>query len=115
MKRSEIWRINLDPTVGAEIKKKRPVVIVNDDRIGKLPLKIVCPVTDWKPHYAKAPWMVKIVPDSSNGLDKESTVDTFQVRSVSIKRFIEKIGILSKEKMDEITDSLAVVFKIGEN
>ncbi len=115
MKRSEIWRISLDPTVGAEIKKRRPVVIVNDDRIGKLPLKIVAPITDWKPHYAKAPWMVNISPNSANGLDKRSAVDTFQVRSVSIQRFIEKVGILSLEEMEAITDSLAVVFKIVED
>lgn len=113
MKRGEIWRINLDPTVGAEIKKRRPVVIVNDDRIGKLPLKIVAPVTDWKPHYVKAPWMVNISPNSFNGLDKRSAVDTFQIRSVSIQRFIEKVGILSIEEMEAITDSLAVVLKIG--
>lgn len=43
MKQSEIWIINLDPASGAEIKKSRPVVIVivNDDSLGKLPLKIV--------------------------------------------------------------------------
>lgn len=39
MRRGEVWLINLDPTVGAEIKKTRPAVIVNDDAIGILPLK----------------------------------------------------------------------------
>ncbi len=34
MKQGEIWEINLSPTVGAEIKKKRPAVIINDDAIG---------------------------------------------------------------------------------
>lgn len=42
MKRGEIWLINLDPTVGAEIRKSRPAVIVNDDALGKLPLKLLC-------------------------------------------------------------------------
>lgn len=37
MCRGEIWWINLDPTVGAEIKKKRPAVIVSQDAIGILP------------------------------------------------------------------------------
>ena len=37
MVRGEIWLINLSPTVGAEISKTRPAVIVNDDTIGKLP------------------------------------------------------------------------------
>ena len=38
MQRGEIWLINLDPTIGAEIKKTRPAVIVSDDAIGILPL-----------------------------------------------------------------------------
>jgi hypothetical protein len=37
MGRGEVWLINLDPTVGAEIKKTRPAVIVNDDAVGILP------------------------------------------------------------------------------
>lgn len=41
MKQGEIWLINLDPTLGAEIKKTRPAVIVNDDTLGRLPLKII--------------------------------------------------------------------------
>jgi mRNA interferase MazF len=43
MKQGEIWLINLDPTVGAEIRKTRPAIIVNDDTLGKLPLKIIFP------------------------------------------------------------------------
>ena len=46
MKQGEIWLINLDPTVGAEIKKTRLAIIVNDNALGKLPLKIIVPVTD---------------------------------------------------------------------
>ena len=37
MKQGEVWLINLDPTVGSEIKKTRPAVIVSDDALGKLP------------------------------------------------------------------------------
>jgi mRNA interferase MazF len=60
MRRGEIWRINLDPTVGAEIMKTRPAVIVSDDAIGVLPLKVIVPITDWKDRYAVAPWMVRL-------------------------------------------------------
>ena len=38
MRRDEVWLINSEPTVGAEIEKTRPVVIVNHDAIGILPL-----------------------------------------------------------------------------
>ena len=63
-KRGEIWLVNLDPTVGAEIQKRlapvgfpdaksetrqtRPAIIISSDYIGKLPLKLVVPITDWK-------------------------------------------------------------------
>lgn len=48
MKQGEVWLINLDPTVGSEIKKTRPGIIVNDNTLGKLPLKVIVPLTDWK-------------------------------------------------------------------
>ena len=52
MKQGEIWSVNLDPTLGAEIRKTRPIIIVNDDAVGRLPLKIIVPLTDRKAHYA---------------------------------------------------------------
>ena len=73
MKQGEIWLINLDLTIGAEIKKTRPAIIVNDNAIGKLPLKIIVPLTDWKDKYEIAPWMVKIEPDKKNKLTKTSS------------------------------------------
>lgn len=83
MKQSEIWLINLDPTIGYEIKKTRPAVIVNDNSLGKLPLKIIVPVTDWKEKYKIAPWLVYVNPANMNILTKESAVDCFQIRSIS--------------------------------
>ena len=44
MLKGDVWLINLDPTIGAEIKKTRPAVIVSEDAIGVLPLKVVVPV-----------------------------------------------------------------------
>ena len=46
MKQGEIWLISLDPAIGAEIKKTRPAVVVNNNALGKLPLKIIVPITD---------------------------------------------------------------------
>jgi mRNA interferase MazF len=60
MRRGEVWLIDLSPTVGAEMRKRRPAVIVNDDQVGILPLKIIAPITDWKPHYGQAPWMIRV-------------------------------------------------------
>jgi len=112
MRRGEVWLINLDPTVGAEIRKTRPAIIVSDDAIGILPLKIIVPVTDWKDHYAVAPWMVKLDSDSRNGLAKPSAADSFQVRSVARERFVQQIGKISDHHLRQIVEALALVLKI---
>ena len=112
MKRSEIWLVNLDPAIGSEIKKKRPAIIVNDDEIGILPLKVIVPVADWKDRYNVAAWMVKIDPDKINSLDKASAADCFQVRSVSEIRLIKKIGSIDHFTMQKITVALSKVLKI---
>ena len=112
MRRGEVWLINLDPTVGAEIKKTRPAVIVNDDAIGILPLKVIVPITEWRDRYAVAPWLVRLEPDAENGLDKPSAADAFQVRSVAQERFVRRLGRLSDTAMQEITKALAVVLSI---
>ena len=112
MKQGEIWLISLDPTIGAEIKKTRPAVVVNDNSLGKLPLKIVVPITDWKDRYEIAHWMIKIEPNLKNGLKKDSTADCFQVRSLSQERFVKKIGNISGIVMDEIKIGLSKVLSI---
>src|SRR6476469_7404013 len=86
--RGEIWLVNLDPTVGAEIRKTRPVIVVNSDAIGALPIKLVAPLTEWKDHLARNVWHVKIMPDDRNGLSKPSAVDTLQLRGVDTQRFV---------------------------
>ncbi len=114
MKQGEIWLINLAPTIGAEIKKTRPAIIVNDNAVGKLPLKIIVPLTDWKDKYEIAPWMVKIKPDGKNKLTKTSSADCFQIRYLSEKRFVKKIGTIEQDILDEIKDSLSKVLSISE-
>jgi mRNA interferase MazF len=92
LKQGEIWEINLNPAIGAEIKKTRPCIIVSDDAMGILPLKIIAPITDWKEHYRDYPWMVQINPNRDNGLSKTSSIDYFQLPSISIERMLCKIG-----------------------
>jgi mRNA interferase MazF len=112
MRRGEVWLINLDPTIGAEIRKTRPAVIVNDDAIGILPLRVIVPITDWKERYAIAPWMVKLEATAEHGLAKDSAADAFQVRSVSQMRFVRRLGQLADVEMQQITGALAIVLKI---
>ena len=113
MKQGEIWLIDLTPTVGAEMNKTRPAVIVNDDQLGKLPLKIIAPITDWKAHYNVAPWMIAINPSIQNGLIKKSSIDCFQVRSVSKDRFIKRIGYITVHEISQVQEGIVKV--IGYN
>jgi mRNA interferase MazF len=112
MKQGEIWLISLDPTIGAEIKKTRPAIVVNDNSLGKLPLKIIVPLTDWKPAYELAPWMVKILPDHLNRLSKTSSADCFQIRSISESRVIKKVGQVGSSSLQELQEALAKVLSI---
>lgn len=109
MRKGEVWLINLDPTIGAEIQKTRPAVIVNDDAIGILPLRVIVPVTDWKERYAIAPWLVRIDPDPSNGLVKPSAADAFQIRSVSQARFVNRLGKISSQHLLQILKAIQTV------
>jgi len=113
MRRGEVWLINLDPTVGSEIKKTRPAVIVNDDAIGLLPLRVIVPITAWQERYAVAPWMIRLDPDPENGLDKPSAADAFQVRSVSQSRFVRRLGSISAQALQDVTRALATVLSIS--
>jgi mRNA interferase MazF len=112
MKQGNIWLINLDPTIGAEIKKTRPAIIVNDNLMGKLPLKIIVPLTDWKEKYKIAPWMIKIEANSKNGLTKDSSADCFQIRSISERRFVKKIGKISSHELEMIQLGISKVLSI---
>jgi len=114
MKQNEVWLINLDPTIGAEINKTRPAIIVSDDSLGKLPLRVIVPVTDWKDRYEIAPWMVKIEPNSKNGLIKRSSADCFQIRSISNERFFKRLGIISEAIQENIKIGLSKVLSIED-
>jgi mRNA interferase MazF len=109
MLKGEIWLINLDPTIGAEIRKTRPAVIVSENAIGVLPLRVIVPITDWKERYSVAPWMVAITPDTLNGLAKTSATDAFQVRSVSQERFVQHIGTLNDVQISQILKAIQIV------
>ena len=87
-RRGDVWLVSFDPTVGAEIRKVRPAVVVTAAGVGRLPFQIVVPLTDWKPHYVNASWFVAPPATAANGLSKDSGADAFQVKSVSENRFV---------------------------
>lgn len=111
MRRGEIWTLNLDPTVGAEIKKTRPVVIISSDNIGVLPLRVIVPITEWKDRYRISDWMVRIQPSSTNGLEKDSCADCLQIRSVSTDRFVRRMGYIIDREIEQICAAVSLVIE----
>lgn len=92
IEQGEVWLIEFYPKVGSEIAKRRPGLVVSHNAIGRLPLKTVVPITDWKPTYEAYPWMIKIKSDGINGLSKLSAIDCFQIKNLSHERFVHKLG-----------------------
>ncbi len=88
--RGDVWRIRFDPAEGDEIKKIRTAVVVSGNAIGKLL------------------WFIRLVPTPTNGLTKESGADTFQVKSVSETRFLDKLGALTTADLDKIAKAVAL-------
>ncbi len=106
--RGEIWWIRFDPSEGAEIGKVRPAVVVNVPSVGRLPLRIVVPITDWQPKWATVPWLVYLRKNNRNGLKKDSAADCFQVKSISLNRFKSLIGRLNAEEVEQVSAGVAL-------
>ena len=107
-----IWRASLDPVVGSEQGKSRPVLIISEDDINSL-LNIVniVPLTSRKQGRIIYPNEV-LLPVGIDGLDKESIALCHQIRTIDKTRLSKKYGqITSKEIQNQIID--AVCFQLG--
>lgn len=108
--RGEVWLVNLNPTVGQELQKTRPAVVISSDALSTpLQLKTIVPITKWQPSFAGKPWHTKLTPDSQNGLMKDSSADALNVRSVSTQRLMQRLGRLSPEQVEAIAAAIALV------
>ena len=110
-KRGETWLVALDPTIGSEINKTRPAIVISADAIGKLPVKLVVPVTEWKPYFAKNSWQIRLKPTSANGLSKLSTADTLQMRGVDLQRFVRKLGCVSDRNLNKVALTITTIIQ----
>lgn len=111
-RKGDIWMVDFNPTQGSEIDKCRPAVVISADDVGRLPLRIVVPVTDWKPRYNDSPWFTHLSATALTGLSKESGADGFQVKSVSLQRFKEKLGQMDEDDLYIILNTVALCIGI---
>jgi mRNA interferase MazF len=104
-RRGEVYLVSLDPTVGAEIKKTRPAVVVqNDPANRRSPVTIVAAITSQfeEPLY---PTEV-LVRAPEGGLAVGSVVLLNQIRSVDRGRLVRRLGVLKTETMKEVDRAL---------
>ena len=95
------------PKIGSEITKLRPAIVVSHNEIGRLPLKTIVPITDWKNNYTHYPWMLKIENNTLNSLSKISAIDCFQIKNFANERFIKKIGNLDNLMLKKVHETIA--------
>lgn len=107
----EIWIVQFDPAIGDEISKTRPAVVLSRPNAGKLALRYVMPITDWKDRYNDYPWMEMLVPTSRNGLQKISAADAFQCKLLSLQRFVQRVGTLNAANITELVQRLLYCLK----
>lgn len=101
MKRGEIWWVNLDPTVGSEIKKRRPCVIVSNDASNRAQTRVqVAPMTSATPSRVY-PWEARV---SLNGKASKALAD--QIRTVSKARLVSAAGAAGAAEMSALEDAL---------
>lgn len=102
MKRGEVWWINFDPSVGEEIRKKRPAVIVSNDISNKhLKRFQVVPLTSNVDRLYPSEAYITLN-------DKRGKAMADQLATVSKLRFINKAGILSESDMEAIGEVIKI-------
>ncbi len=107
VKRGEVWIVNLDPTLGHEIKKSRPAVIIQNDIGNKYsPITIIAPLTSQGLEKVY-PIEVLLTPKDS-GLELESKVLLNQIRAVDKVRLVKKIGEVNEEDLVRIDQALKI-------
>jgi len=107
IKRGELYYADLSPVIGSEQGGVRPVLIVQNDVGNKYsPTVIVCAITS-KLTKARLPTHIELK-EGVGGLSKQSVVLLEQLRTLDKRRLKEKIGALSKIKMEEVDKALLI-------
>jgi mRNA interferase MazF len=116
LKRGEVYRVALDPTVGAEKQKTRPCIVVRRNMIDEAaearnPLTIIVPLND--ANERSGDLLNVFLPKGAAGTTKDSLVVCSQVRSLDKRRFVgNKIGEVSTETMRLIDRGLRTVLAL---
>jgi len=106
-KRGEIYIVNFDPTVGAEIKKTRPALVLQNDIANRhSPITIVAAITS-KYDATLYPTEVLVKPPEG-GLTTNAVVLLNQIRSIDKGRLIKRLGLLKPATMQKVDRALQI-------
>ncbi len=107
MNRGEIYFADLDPTIGGEIKKKRPVLIVSNNANNKMAKTVtIIPITS---NIKKIYPFEVLIEMQNSGLPKSSKAQCHQIRTISKMRIQgNKVGFANKKVMSQIYSALKI-------
>jgi mRNA interferase MazF len=105
IRRGDLWLVNLDPTIGHEIKKSRPCVIIQND-IGNeySMITIVAPITS---QHSDEVYPFEVLLEESD-LKKPSKILLNQIRAIDKRRLIKRLGSLSEEKRMAVDEAIKI-------
>ena len=106
-KRGEIYLVSLDPTIGGEIKKTRPALIISNDINNQYaPTVAVIPITSKTEKIY--PFEVFIQASKQTGLSCDSKAKCEQIRTIDKRRLIKLLGKVSEKELKEIEKALLI-------
>ena len=109
MKRYELYSVDLDPTIGVEMKKTRPCLIISPDEMNRnVQSVIVAPLTT---HFRNIPSRVKIEASRSNGLSEISYFALDQIKTIDKNRCKKRIGMVSDTDAMKVANLLVEIFQ----
>ena len=99
LERWTVWLANLDPVIGSEQGKTRPVLVLSGTKLNQiLPVVNVLPITSRKRNRRIYPNEALIPPETA-GLDVESIVLCYQIRTIDKQRLIKRLGVLGETNL----------------
>src|SRR6059058_5344727 len=97
--RWSVWLANLDPVIGSEQGRTRPVLVLSDTKLNQiLPVVNVLPITSRKRNRRIYP-NEALIPAGAAALDLESIVLCYQIRTLDKQRLLKRLGVLGETKL----------------